>query len=325
MKQLLFRIFLILFFLLLILNPQTTVSGASAGLLLWFHSIIPSLLPFMILSNLLVALNGISLFTNLFYPLTSRLFGISKNGSYALLAGLVCGYPMGAKDCADLLKEQKISKAEAQYLLCFTNNPGPAFLSGYILQTLLKNASPALPYFLSVYGAPLLFACVIHILQIFPKYTKISFFTKKEGAKPITPPFSPYVSSQELDFKLFDHAIMNGFETVTKLGGYIILFSILSAFIINLEFLDLKLKTLLLAITEITTGSQFISTASLYNATLKNAMLCACISFGGLSGIFQTKSVISDTSLNLLFYIGSKFFISLLSALLYLCFSTLIF
>ena len=78
-------------------------------------------------------------------------------------------------------------------------------------------------------------------------------------------------------------------------------------------------------ITEITTGSQFISTASLYNATLKNAMLCACISFGGLSGIFQTKSVISDTSLNLLFYIGSKFFISLLSALLYLCFSTLIF
>ena len=107
MKQLLFRIFLILFFLLLILNPQTTVSGASAGLLLWFHSIIPSLLPFMILSNLLVALNGISLFTNLFYPLTSRLFGISKNGSYALLAGLVCGYPMGAKACADLLKEQK--------------------------------------------------------------------------------------------------------------------------------------------------------------------------------------------------------------------------
>ena len=309
MKHLLFRLCFVLFFLLLMLYPQTTVSGASTGLLLWFHSIIPSLLPFMILSNLLVALNGISLFTKLLHPFTSHLFGISEQGSYALLTGFVCGYPMGAKTCADLLSKKQISREEAQYLLCFANNPGPSFLSGYILQNVLKNHFAAPPFFLSVYGAPLIFAAILHL---FGKRR-----TKKEGG---TPPFSPFLSSEGLDFGMVDRAIMNGFETVTRLGGYIILFSILSAFLMTPEWISLPIKALLLSVAEITTGSYFIGSSSLFHSAAGQGMaICACISFGGLSGIFQTKSVIRSTSLSLLPYMGSKLIISLLSAILYLC------
>lgn len=325
MKQLLLRIVLILFFLLLILNPQVTVQGASTGLLLWFHSIIPSLLPFMILSNLLVALNGISLFTGLFYPIAGRLFGISPNGSYALFTGLVCGYPMGAKTCADLLKERKISREESQYLLCFANNPGPAFLSGYVLQNVLANRYPALPYFLSVYGAPILFAVFLHAAAGFPKSSAGNCASiKKEG---LHPPFSPFLPASRLDFGLLDRSIMNGFETVTRLGGYIILFSILSAFLLKLTFLSLPAKALLLGITEITTGTHFIGGMEPFFpfSAGKGMAVCACISFGGLSGIFQTKSVISDTSLSLMPYIGSKMIISLLSALMYLIFTGLLY
>lgn len=313
MKQLLFRSLFLLFFLLLILNPQTAVSGASAGLLLWFHSIIPSLLPFMILSNLLIALNGLAFFTGLLHPVTSRLFGISKNGSYALFTGLVCGYPMGAKTCADLLLERRVSKEEAQYLLCFTNNPGPAFLSGYLLQNILKNRYPAPPFFLAVYGAPLLFAAVFHLLR-----GALAITVKKEGGNP---PFSPYVPDKGLDFHILDRAIMNGFETVARLGGYIILFSILSAFLKRLESAGLPLKTFLLMATEITTGSHMAGSVNgVFSTEIERGMaLCACVSFGGLSGVFQTKSVICDTSLSLSPYIKSKLIISLLSALLYLC------
>lgn len=309
MKLFLFRLCFVLFFLLLMLHPQTTVSGASAGLLLWFHSIIPSLLPFMIFSNLLVALNGISLFTKILHPFTSRLFGISEHGSYALLAGFVCGYPMGAKTCADLLSKKQISREEAQYILCFANNPGPSFLSGYILQNVLKNRFLAPPFFLSVYGAPLLYAAILHLIG--------KRRTKKEGG---IPPFSPFLSSEGLDFGILDHAIMNGFETVTRLGGYIILFSILSAFLIKPEWISLPIKTLLLSVAEITTGSHFIGSTNLFHTAIEQGMaICACISFGGLSGIFQTKSVTRGTSLSLLPYIESKLIISLLSALLYLC------
>lgn len=319
MKRLLLRILLILFFLFMIANPQLAVSGASTGLLLWFHSIIPSLLPFMILSNLLVSLNGISLFTGLLHPITKRLFCISKNGSYALLTGLVCGYPMGAKTCSDLLKARQISKQEAQYLLCFVNNPGPAFLAGYILQELLKGKWLAAPYFFSVYGAPLLFAACLHgftfARNIKPGMHK-RIQKKEEG---LSPSFSPYRPDATLDFNLLDRAIMDGFSTVTRLGGYIILFSILSAFLMEAGFLSLNLKILLTAATEITTGSRLLCACGIPgNGILLGMAVCACVSFGGISGIFQTKSVISDTSLSLLPYIGSKLLISLLSALLYL-------
>lgn len=306
MKQLFARVFLILFFILLMCNPQITVSGATTGLLLWFHSIIPSLLPFMILSNLLVALNGITLFTTLLKPLTSRLFGISQNGSYALLAGFICGYPMGAKTCADLLLEKKISKKEAQYLLCFVNNPGPAFISGYVLQNILQGSYQALPFFLAIYGAPLLVAVC---LRFFFKNVK------KEGQ---SLPFLPFLSTKGVDFNILDRAIMNGFETATKLGGYIILFSIVSAFLINQKFLNLPAKAFLLALTEITTGVNFLGGFHeiLQNEYI-NPAICACVSFGGLSGLFQTKSVISETSLQMLPYVLSKLVISVLSAILY--------
>ena len=304
MKQLFIRIFVILFFLLLILNPQTTVAGASTGLLLWFHSIIPSLLPFMILSNLLVSLNGISLFTTFLYPLTSRIFGISRNGSYALLTGFICGYPMGAKTCADLIREKRIFITEGQYLLGFVNNPGPAFISGYVLQNVLGGKYHALPFFIAIYGAPFLMAV---ILRCVPHRRP----SKKEGDGL---PFSPFLPAKGVDFGILDRAIMNGFETATRLGGYIILFSILSAFIVGENLFALPVKALLLSATEITTGIHFLG---INPGKYTNMAICACASFGGLSGIFQTKSVISDTPLRLSFYIVDKLCISLLSAILY--------
>lgn len=308
MKQLFVRMILILFFLLLMLNPQTTVSGASTGLLLWFHSIIPSLLPFMILSNLLVSLNGISLFTAFLSPLTSWLFGISRNGSYALLTGFICGYPMGAKTCADLIREKKISSSEGQYLLGFVNNPGPAFITGYILQNILDSQYPALPFLLSIYGAPFFMAL---ILKLFPGRRP----SKKEGK---SLPFSPFLPAKGVNFNILDEAIMDGFETATRLGGYIILFSILSAFIAKQELLALPVKAVLLSATEITTGIHFLGSNS---GEYRNMAICACASFGGLSGLFQTKSVISDTPLRLLPYMADKLCISILAAVFYRLFS----
>lgn len=311
MKQLFVRMILILFFFLLMFNPQITVAGATTGLLLWFHSVIPSLLPFMILSNLLVSLDGITLFTTIIRPFTSRLFGISQNGSYALLAGFICGYPMGAKTCADLLSEKKISKDEAQYLLCFVNNPGPAFISGYVLQNVLQGSCQAMPFFLAIYAAPLLGGIILSALMSGGFCQNV----KKEGQ---SLPFSPFLPTKGVDFSILDRAIMNGFETATKLGGYIILFSIVSAFLVNQKILNLPAKAFFLGLTEITTGVNFLGGFyGILSDEYINPAICACVSFGGLSGLFQTKSVISETSLRIFPYVLSKLGISLLSAILY--------
>lgn len=102
---------IILFFLIMLLCPQEVFFGASKGLLLWFQTVLPTLLPFMILSGLLISTNSIVYLDRIFGPLFCRLFRTSENASFAIIAGFLCGYPMGAKVTADLLRQEQIGRA----------------------------------------------------------------------------------------------------------------------------------------------------------------------------------------------------------------------
>ena len=91
--------------------------------------LIPTLLPFMILTGILIRTDLISQILLPLEPFLSKIFGISPAGACALLFGLLCGYPMGAKVTSDLYTAQKISHREAQYLLTFTNHASPVSVS----------------------------------------------------------------------------------------------------------------------------------------------------------------------------------------------------
>ena len=85
----------ILVFLLLLLFPQYSVEGAADGLLLWFHTVLPALAPAMILTQLILKSNGVTLLMHPFHPLLSHVFSLSDHGAFALLGGMLCGYPVG--------------------------------------------------------------------------------------------------------------------------------------------------------------------------------------------------------------------------------------
>ena len=71
----------------------------------------------LIITNLLMSTNCIRLIARLFGPLLNKIFRVSPNGSFAILAGFLCGYPMGAKISADLTHTKQISPQEGAYLL----------------------------------------------------------------------------------------------------------------------------------------------------------------------------------------------------------------
>ena len=54
---------------------------------------------------------------------------------------MLSGYPLGAKLTCDLYNENKISKSEAQRILCFSNNSGPIFIIGTIGTQMLNNSA----------------------------------------------------------------------------------------------------------------------------------------------------------------------------------------
>ena len=152
----------------LLLAPVQAAAASSEGLLLWFHTLLPMLLPFFILSRLLIALDGVSGITRFLAPLARSFFGLSPNGSFCLLTGFLCGYPVGAKISADLVRENRITPEEGAYLLTFTNNPSPAFLTGYCLTEALELPERVPVSLLLVYGAPLLYAALTRHRQTFP-------------------------------------------------------------------------------------------------------------------------------------------------------------
>ena len=131
--------------------PKLTLEASREGLLLWFRTLLPTLLPFMILSNFLIRFNCIEKILNPFRKIWAAILGLSPYGAYAYLLGLLCGYPMGAKLTADLYSQKFISKKEAEYLLTFANNASPMFICTFVVLECIGHEELLLPSFTILY------------------------------------------------------------------------------------------------------------------------------------------------------------------------------
>lgn len=306
-----FQTFVTLFFLvLLFLFPNASFEGAKKGLLLWFQIVLPTLLPFLIFSNLILQLNITHTFSAFLYPILGKIMPISPDGCYPIALGLLSGYPMGAKACADMTLSGKITAQEGQFLLSFCNNASPMFLLNYLLLQSLQ-IEKRLPLLMCILiGSSLLSGYLYLFLH------RSAFRAKKETPTVISD------NTVSLDkpayFQILDRSIMNGFEVITKIGGYIILFSLLANLIIRFAPLHELPKALLIGSLEITTGIQYIKTSSL-SFPVKFLLAMTLSAFGGISSIFQTGSVLLKSPLKLSVYVKYK----LLNSLICFCFSLL--
>ncbi len=300
-----FRVlFPILCLVLLLASPAVAVAGAAQGLLLWFNVVLPTLAPFLICTRAVSASGGLAILMRPFAPLLHRLFGLSREGSYALLCGLLCGYPLGAKLCADFYADGSVSRSEAQYLLAICNHPSPMFLLGYVHSQLGNAGSPVL-LLTCLYLPVLPLSLLARSCYRFPHAGRCGEGTK---AAPEPPARNPSAAKSQATAKngltavgepasgseSLDEILMSACETMVMIGGYIMLFSILAAWIRQLRFLPLPLQTALAGAAEITTGvRQICSVLPPRRAVLPTLL---CVAFGGFSGLFQTRSVIVSSA-----------------------------
>lgn len=301
LKKFCLYLLIFVFLILILFTPTVGVSGVKLGINLLLFSLIPALLPFIILSNVIIKLNTSEFIGRLFHPLFKRLFHVSSNGSYAILMGYLCGYPIGAKVINDLLENNKISQKESAYLFCFINNPSPVFIQGYLLINLLHSPQFRVLALILTYMPTL-------ILGFFTREKEI-FQLPDSSIEHRNLPSKSELKAAELNdiskisiSKLIDDSILNGFITISKLGGYLIIFSIFSIGITKLYFIPSILRTVLICIMEITTGTYYISLLDI-NTLIKVFCCVAASIFGGLSTVFQTKSVSKTYNQNIRKYL----------------------
>lgn len=269
MKKWLLILCTLLFGAMLLLYPQEASAAVREGLNLCFHTVLPALFPFFVVTNLLIRLHFADLLEPLFAPLMAPLFHLRGVCAMPLLAGLLGGYPTGAKSAADLYAQGIISRQEAELLLGFCNNCGLSFLLSYVGAAILGSTAAGTRLFLIHTTAALLTGMILCRL------------CRSRG-----PALLPCRLPQEpVHFpKAFTAAVTGAFSSVLNICAYVVLFRAAAAI--------LPLPAQSLGILEIVSGI-----AALSKGREGFVMAAAITAWGGLSVHCQTMSVAEGLSL----------------------------
>ena len=325
-----------LFLLLILLFPAQARNGASNGLLLWFNVLLPTLLPFMILSDLIRRLHIIDTLCNRISARTGK----NLYFLYPLLLGLLTGLPLGAKLTAEAIRSGQLSRRKGQFLLTVCNNSSTMFLMGYVAEVQLQHPE-LIGCFLFFVPLSSLLAAILQtvfstffstICKIASLHTPTPFYAASSDSlqqrdtilhtQRITSHTSLIATSipasssdKNATFSLaasslsktpfiasVSSSIMDSFTVITQVGGFVILFSVLAEFVL---LIDSPLVLPLVASLEMTTGVRAVC-ASALTENAKTILSAAAVSFTGLSGIAQTACVLSETGLSLMHYIISR-------------------
>ena len=294
MKQRIITLFCICLLLFLLVYPEEALLSAKDGMSLWLNVMIPTLLPFLILTGILLKTGNIPQLLEPLAPFWKHFFGISPAGAYVLILGFLCGYPMGAKLAHDLYINHQISQREGEYLLTFSCNASPAFIFSYLSQNILEGKIPPHSLLLILLSAD--FVCMLFFRFLVYHGNTVSS-VKPEYRKKET-------YQQDSTGVILDVSIMSGFETITRLGGYILIFSLLFTGFYHYWPFCSQNKILLTSPIELTTGLHQIA-QSAFSWKIKYITSMTLTAFGGFCVMFQTKSVLEE-KLSILPYIFAK-------------------
>jgi hypothetical protein len=270
-----FLTLLLLLFLLLIFH-EAAITGAQNGLLLWYQTLIPSLLPFILITNSLSETGA--------YQAVSRYFKSSSTGYeiMAVLLGNLCGYPIGAKIINDFVLNQYVPPAKGNKILAFASQTSPMFLIGYVYLRIIKKTIPLWLFLGSIYLPPLiLYPLFIHGEDnLFPSKAKLT----KQTAR---------ISDT------FLHAV----QIMVMIGLYVMIFSILLE--ILLPFCPFKIYKIILSLLEITNGLKIMEQLPL-PFSIKISLICSLSAFGGFCSAFQIRSVLDYPGAEIKKYLQNK-------------------
>ena len=217
---------------------------------------------------------------------------------YVCVTGLLCGFPVGAFLCSKL-HEANPGETLCERLMPFCNLSSPSFVINYILFSSLNENISAFLVLLCIYLPAL--ECIV--------ITLVLHRTQMRTPLTLTAESNPPAFSQ-----LLDDSIWSAVVSILKLGGYIIVFSCLSAYICLLPIKNIYITGILCGITEITNGIYLISRfpVPLFYQTI---LILAVNAFGGFSTVMQTAGITKRSSFGIKKYICGKLLLTVLTCL----------
>lgn len=274
------------FFVLLLILTVTHIALVSEGiknaLRLCANALIPTLFPFLILTDLILSVDNTEKLLAFISRPMSRILRLSPKGGIVFLLGSIFGFPMGAKAIARYYPEGQLSKEEAERLLLFSGNASPFFLIGSVGTGMLSSAAAGI----SLYLIQLLVSlgCGI-VLGIFAPCSPIEHRPLPQDKRSFSLP----------------RAVQGAVRQTLFISGYILFFSALLSIILS-YFSHPFLAGLCASLLEISNACALASEAN--KLSLPFCAFSAC--FSGLCVYFQTLDCIEGIPLDTKRYIPVK-------------------
>lgn len=305
---------------MLIIYPQTTFEGATQGMESWLKIVFPSLLPFFIGAEIMISIGVVDFMSVLLSPIMKPLFGCSGSSSFVWAMSATSGYPTSARLISSLMKQNKVDKIEAQKILSFASTSGPLFMLGAVGIGMLNSPKAgriiAISHYVSAFIIGLFF-------KYYGGYSKCYKNIQPKNTHILQKALDNMSRARQNDNRGFGQilgdSIKSSFETLTMVGGFLILFSALIHLLLSSKIMGLFPNESLIAgivsgMLEMTTGSLIISQSSA-SISAKIAGICFVIGWSGLSVHCQVISLLSKTNISIGLYMITKLLHGIISAI----------
>ncbi len=289
-----------------VLFPQECVAAGRTGLALCGNVIVPSLFPFFVLASLVVDLGLAGYIGRAMEPIMAPLFRVSGPCASALALGFVGGYPVGARTAISLYQQGLCTKTEAQRLLAFCNNSGPAFVLGVVGAGVFADSKVGV----LLYLVHMLCSCLVGILFRFygPKEERRA--TRRGPtfqAKRFTTAFTQAVTGA-MSSTLNICAFVIFFTVILRLlslsGALPLLAGVLSRCFGPLGLTEAWCQKLLTGVVELTSGVSGLTEGGRLASQV--SMAAFMLGWAGLSVHCQVLSFLSDSGLSPGTYFAGK-------------------
>lgn len=313
-RKLILPLFLVVFTGSLVIFSKTNLIAAKNGLTLWANSIVPSLFPFFVATELLSHTNFTYYLGKILNKFMQPLFNVRGEGSFAFIMGIISGYPVGAKIAANFRENNICSKEECERLLSFTNNSGPLFIIGTVGITMFGNSTIGFLLLLTHLLASITVGFIFRFWKFKSNKNNIHYSSKSK--------INNEISLSSLG-GIIGNSISSSINTILLIGGFVVLFSVIISILKTSHILDIMSicfnpllnflhipsefsSGIISGIFELTNGLNIICNIPEKTISINIIITSFVLGLGGFSVLLQVWSTISKTDLSIKPYILGK-------------------
>jgi sporulation integral membrane protein YlbJ len=311
--------------IIIILFPDSAFQSSLQGLTIWWELVFPALLPFLILTEMLIGYGAVQAAGVLLEPLMRLLFRLPGAGGWPLASGLIIGFPIGAKITAELREKQLISRQEAQHLVSISHLCSPLFLISVVGVSFLHQARLGVLLAVVHYMSAIVTGWLISRKQDVPPESSSFNQDSKHSLwkQSLQTMQQAYLHDGRAFGKLLGDSVSASIQSLMMIGGFMMIYSVMINALSAIQLLSALqhsaegllgvlnlgpelVSHVLSGLFEIHLGAYSLAQMQDLPLLGKMALISAVLAWGGLSAHAQIGGFIHQTDLRYIPFLKAR-------------------